>query len=323
MANHRAARQLFSGQRLCLPHPRRVDSELPSRGWHVARHRHEQPAPHARTGAPGEVWKLWPAERVWCMGITTSTSGSGVSIEINPLQPAAEGMDRTWPALPDEIRRHLGRLLAAAYEQPGAEPDATGRFADLLARLEATLDEASRHDAAEFQAELLAMTPALRRFAMSLVRDRSGADDLVQDTLLRAWRARASFQSGTNFEAWTFTIMRNQFYTGQRRSRPEVQDEDGAQAARLAVPPEQGGHLDLADVQGALARLAPTMRESLVLVAIENLSYEEAAAVMNCRVGTVKSRVWRAREQLARMLGYDGSEIGRDGVLLSAMEGSN
>ena len=81
--------------------------------------------------------------------------------------------------------------------------------------------------------------------------------------------------------------------------------------------PEQGGHLDLQDVRAALDRLAPVMREALVLVAIENMSYEEAAAVMNCRIGTVKSRVWRAREQLARMLGYSGSEIGNDGVMLS------
>jgi RNA polymerase sigma-70 factor (ECF subfamily) len=256
------------------------------------------------------------------VGTATSTVGSDVSKGTDSPQPAAESMDQTWPALPDDVRQHLVRLLASAYEHSSPEPDATGRFADLLARLEATLDEASRRDAAEFQAELLAMTPALRRFAMSLVRDRSGADDLVQDTLLRAWRARASFQSGTNFEAWTFTIMRNQFYTSQRKSRPEVQDEDGAQAARLASPPEQGGHLDLADVQAALARLAPSMREALVLVAIENLSYDEAAAVLNCRIGTVKSRVWRAREQLARMLGYDGSEVGSDAVLLSAMESS-
>lgn len=70
-------------------------------------------------------------------------------------------------------------------------------------------------------------------------------------------------------------------------------------------------------MRAALDRLAPVMREALVLVAIENLSYDEAAAVMNCRIGTVKSRVWRAREQLARMLGYSGAEIGSDGVMLS------
>lgn len=242
-----------------------------------------------------------------------------MSIETDLPHPAAECMPQPWPALPDEIRQHLGQLLVAAYEQAGTQTNATERFADLLTRLEATLDGADRGDAAQFQAELLALAPALLRFAISLIRDRSGGDDLVQDTLLRAWRARASFQVGTNLEAWTFTIMRNQFYTRHRKSRPEVQDEDGEQAARLSSPPEQGGHLDLADVQAALARLAPVMREALVLVAIENLSYEEAAAVMNCRVGTVKSRVWRAREQLARMLGYDGSEIGSDGVVLSAM----
>lgn len=225
--------------------------------------------------------------------------------------------------LADPVRQHLGRLLASAYEHVTAAPGTIDRFADLLARLEATLDEASRRDAAEFQTSLLAIVPALRRFAISLNRDPVAADDLVQDTLLRAWRARRSFQVGTNFEAWTFTILRNQFYTGQRKRRPEVQDEDGEQAARLSSLPEQGGHLDLADVQAALARLTPSMREALILVTTENLSYDEAAAVLNCRVGTVKSRVSRARDQLARMLGYDGSEIGSDGVLLSAMKGSN
>jgi len=97
-----------------------------------------------------------------------------------------------------------------------------------------------------------------------------------------------------------------------------VQDEDGAQAERMVSLPEQGGHLDLSDVQAALDRLAPPMRQALVLVAIENLTYEETAAVMQCRIGTVKSRVWRARTQLAEMLGYTGLEVGSDDVMLAA-----
>jgi RNA polymerase sigma-70 factor (ECF subfamily) len=126
-----------------------------------------------------------------------------------------------------------------------------------------------------------------------------------------------AFTPGTNLEAWLFTILRNVFYSQHRKQGREVADTDGNYAERLTSIPEQGGHLDLQDVRAALDRLAPVMREALVLVAIENLSYEEAAVVMNCRIGTVKSRVWRAREQLARMLGYNGTEIGSDGVMLS------
>lgn len=245
-----------------------------------------------------------------------------VSMDTSLPGPVALDLGRTAPTLSGEVRQHLGRLLAAAYEPPTAEPSALERFADLLARLDATLDEASRRHTAEFQAQLLAIIPTLRRFALSLNRDAVATDDLVQDTLLRAWRGRASFQGGTNFQAWAFTILRNQFYTRHRQSRPEMPDEDGARAARLSCLPEQDGHLDLADLRVALARLPAPMREALMLVAVENLSCDEAAAVMNCRVGTVKSRVWRAREQLARLLGYDGSEVGSDGVLLSAMESS-
>ncbi|GJE15165.1 hypothetical protein FOHLNKBM_6243 [Methylobacterium longum] len=223
--------------------------------------------------------------------------------------------------LTDEIQRHLGSLLAAAYAQNEAELSVTDRFADLLVKLDAALGEAVSRDDAAFKKLLVTIVPVLRRFAVSLARDPTTADDLVQDTLFRAWRVRARFEPGTNFEAWTFTILRNAFYSGHRRSR-EVQDEDGSYTARLATPPDQTGHLDLQDVRAALDRLAPTMREALVLVAIENLTYEEAAAVMNCQIGTVKSRVWRAREQLARMLGYTGADVGSDGVMLSALSGS-
>ena len=226
------------------------------------------------------------------------------------------------PGLTDEIRRHLGTLLAAAYVQEDIQLGAINRFAELLAKLDLAFGEAASRDDAEVKKLLLASVPALRRFAVSLARDPTAADDLVQDTLLRAWRARARFEPGTNFEAWTFTILRNVFYSGQRKHR-EVQDEDGSYTARLSILPNQAGCLDLQDVRTALDRLAPMMREALVLVTIEDLSYEEAAAVMGCQVGTVKSRVWRARDQLARALGYTGAEIGADGVMLSALGGSS
>jgi RNA polymerase sigma-70 factor (ECF subfamily) len=234
---------------------------------------------------------------------------------------ADDGPAEFGPVLSEQIQKHLGSLLAAAYAQDDAELSATTRFAELLAKLDAALGEAASRNDAEFKKLLAAVIPALRRFAVSLARDPTAADDLVQDTLLRAWRARARFEQGTNFEAWTFTILRNAFYSSQRKPR-EVQDDDGNYTARLASLPDQAGRLDLQDVRAALDRLAPLMREALVLVAIENLSYEEAAEVMDCQIGTVKSRVWRARDQLARMLGYTGAEIGSDGVMLSALGGS-
>ena len=246
---------------------------------------------------------------------------STMSMGVEELPEPADAMpSQSGSGLTDEIQKRLGSLLAAAYAQNDAELSATDRFAELLAKLDVAFGEADERGAAEFKALFLAVAPALRRFAISLARDPTAADDLVQDTLLRAWRSRARFEQGTNFEAWTFTILRNVFYSSQRK-RHEVQDEDGSYAARLSSPPEQVGRLDLQDVHAALDRLAPIMREALVLVAIEGLSYEEAATVMDCQVGTVKSRVWRARDQLARALGYTGAEVSNDAVMLSALGG--
>ena len=223
--------------------------------------------------------------------------------------------------LSEQIRTRLGNLLAAAYAQEEAEQNAAGRFADLLARLDTAVGEARSRDVAEFQRQLLAVTPSLRRFAISLAHDVTAADDLVQDTLLRAWQNQARFQPGTNFEAWTFTILRNNFYSGRRKHR-EVQDDDGSYAARLASLPEQGSRLELQDVQAALDQIPEVMREALMLVTVSGLPYEEVAAIMGCQLGTVKSRVWRARDLLAQALGYTGAEIGSDAVLLSALNGS-
>ncbi|MBN4095556.1 MULTISPECIES: sigma-70 family RNA polymerase sigma factor [Methylobacterium] len=230
----------------------------------------------------------------------------------------ADTIDAQGPRLPDSVQYHLGHLLAATYAQDNVEPTIADRFAELLRLLDGAFGRAQDGREKAFQASLLSLVPNLQRFARSLLRSHVGADDLLQNTLLRAWRSRASFAPGTNLEAWLFTIMRNQFYNEHRKRGREVQDEDGAQAERMVSLPEQGGHLDLSDVQAALDRLAPPMRQALVLVAIENLTYEETAAVMQCRIGTVKSRVWRARTQLAEMLGYTGLEVGSDDIMLAA-----
>ena len=139
------------------------------------------------------------------------------------------------------MQYHLGHLLAATYAQDNVEPTIADRFAELLRLLDGAFGRAQDGREKAFQASLLAMVPNLQRFARSLLRSHVGADDLLQNTLLRAWRSRASFAPGTNLEAWLFTIMRNQFYNEHRKRGREVQDEDGAQAERMVSLPEQGG----------------------------------------------------------------------------------
>ncbi|WP_342772518.1 sigma-70 family RNA polymerase sigma factor [Methylobacterium radiodurans] len=210
-------------------------------------------------------------------------------------------------------------MLAVAYADPAIVAEPPAHFANLLARLDQALMEADDRDAEAFRTGLLAAVPSLRRYVRSLGCDHVTADDVVQDVLLRAWRSRASFRAGTNLDAWLFTITRNQFFTVKRKRGREVEDVEGEFTDRLSVIPEQPGRVDLQDVRTALDRLPDVMREALVLVALEGLSYEEAAEVMRCQVGTVKSRVSRARERLAGLLGYGGGDLGQDEVTLAVM----
>ena len=138
---------------------------------------------------------------------------------------------------------------------------------------------------------------------MSLCGDIERADDLVQETLLKAWDHLESFQEGTNLRAWLFTILRNTYFSECRRRRREVEDRDGTKAAELAVHPGQQGHLDMQDFRRALNLLPPDQREALILVGAAGFSYEEAAAISGCAVGTIKSRVNRARSKLTELLG--------------------
>ena len=149
---------------------------------------------------------------------------------------------------------------------------------------------------------LIETIPNLRAFAISLTGDHSMANDLVQETLLKAWSSRDKYETGTNLKAWLFTILRNTYFSQFRKSRRETQDVDGAAAARLVSPPEQHGHLDMADFKKALVLLPADQREALLLVGAEGFSYEEAAEISGCAVGTVKSRVNRARARLAELL---------------------
>src|SRR5690606_12531850 len=121
----------------------------------------------------------------------------------------------------------------------------------------------------------------------------------------KAWTNLASFTPGTNMRAWLFTILRNTFYSHHRKLRREVQDVEGEHAARLATRPAQDGHMEFRDFESALDRLPADQREALVLVGASGFSYEEAAEICHCAVGTVKSRVNRARAKLADLLGLD------------------
>jgi RNA polymerase sigma-70 factor (ECF subfamily) len=162
-----------------------------------------------------------------------------------------------------------------------------------------------------FRRELVGLIPHLRAFARTLCGDPTAADDLAQDAMLKAWDARASFEMGTNMKAWTFMILRNQFYSEKRRSWRQSQlDQEAAERTLVAVDdPEAPVALD--ELRQGLAMLPIEQREALVLVGAGGFAYEEAAAICECAVGTVKSRVSRARRALQGIL--ESGAYTRDG----------
>ena len=158
----------------------------------------------------------------------------------------------------------------------------------------------------QFKNDLLELIPFLRAFARSLCGNPDTADDLAQETLVKAWQSRAMFAPGTNLKAWLFTILRNQFYSDRRRAwRQAPWDQDAAERIPGAAE-EQAWAAELSDTARALATLSAEQREALILVGAGGFSYEAAAHICNCAVGTVKSRVARARKTLISML--DGKD---------------
>jgi RNA polymerase sigma-70 factor (ECF subfamily) len=153
--------------------------------------------------------------------------------------------------------------------------------------------------------QILATVPSLRAFAISLSGNVDRADDLVQETLLRALANIHSFQPGTNLSAWLFTILRNLFRSEYRKRKREVEDTDGSFAESLKSYPEQVGRVEFQEFRTALAQLPAEQREALILVGASGFSYEEAADICECAVGTIKSRVNRARSRLAKLLAID------------------
>jgi RNA polymerase sigma-70 factor, ECF subfamily len=161
----------------------------------------------------------------------------------------------------------------------------------------------------EFRDQLTAIIPSLRAFARGLCGNRELADDLAQDAMMRAWAAHASFTPGTNFRAWIFMILRNQFYTTMRKnSRMTSWDPEAAERLLVEAAPQQH-HIHISDVEKALQKLPTEQREILLLVGAGGASYEEAAEITGCAIGTVKSRLARGRVALAALInGPDDEE---------------
>ncbi len=169
-----------------------------------------------------------------------------------------------------------------------------------------------------FRDELLALIPSLRSFARGLCGGREMADDLAQDAMMRGWAARNSFTPGTNFRAWMFMILRNQFYTTIRKnSRMTSWDPEVAERVLVEAPAQQHA-IHLADVSKALQKLPAEQREVLLLIGANGLSYEEAAEIIGCAMGTVKSRLARGRKALAELIDGPADEVAQDRISIAA-----
>jgi RNA polymerase sigma-70 factor (ECF subfamily) len=206
--------------------------------------------------------------------------------------------------LPAQARQHLGNELRALFGSLVSDTQPQ-RLLNLLAQLDTALAARQRADAEAFRQGLTEALPALRGFAISLTTNPTQADDLVQETLLKAWANQHRFMPGTNLTAWLMTIARNAFYTERRRRKREVEDADGAAAGQLIELPAQEHGMELKKVWQAMTELPVVQREALMLVGAQGMTYEAAAELIGCQVGTVKSRVSRARSSLADTLAYD------------------
>ena len=175
--------------------------------------------------------------------------------------------------------------------------------------METVMQDPSIHPA------MLAAIPQLRTFAVSLCRDREYADDLVQETLLRACDNIARFAPDTNMTAWLITILRHQFYADYRKRRREIADVDGIYADTLVTQPAQFACTEYGELRRALDKLPGEMRDAIMLIAGSGASYDEAARICGCAVGTIKSRVHRARTRLGEMLSINNpSDLSEDPI---------
>ena len=205
-----------------------------------------------------------------------------------------------------EALRDIGSYLRTAFAD-AADAEIPPLFADLLAKLgegeeKAVFVPPEALSDFDFKTQLGQVIPHLRAFGRSLSGSRDTADDLVQETLLKAWAARDRFQAGTNMRAWTFIILRNLFLSQMRRARFKGEWDDFTADRLLAMPAGQDRQIDLSDLQRGLLQLPQAQREALILVGAGGFAYEEAASICNCAVGTIKSRVARGRAALEIIL---------------------
>jgi RNA polymerase sigma-70 factor, ECF subfamily len=232
----------------------------------------------------------------------TSVVRHGWPPHVHAIRPPASA------ALNNSIQAHLGQHLRTWYGDPAGDK-LPPKLAQLLDRVAQVIRARTELIDQAFVNGVLASVTSLRAFAISLTRDAEKAEDLVQETVLRAIRKQEQFVAGTNIQAWLFTILRNQFCSDHRKSLREVEDGDGSYAATMIAPPDQDDRIMIHDLEAALHKLPEGQREAILLVGADGLSYEEAAQVLGCAVGTVKSRVNRARSCLAelmRLAGEDG-----------------
>jgi RNA polymerase sigma-70 factor (ECF subfamily) len=211
--------------------------------------------------------------------------------------------------------------------QPVAPYQAKGAIilADVNAPRSARVDKVTERKTLRpsVQDAMLAAVPGLRAFALSFSGNADRADDLVQETLVRAMANIDKFTPGTNMPAWLFTILRNRFRSEYRTRRREVEDPEGSYLASLKSPPEQFGRLEFKELVAALAKLPDVQREALLLVAASGFSYEDAAVICETAVGTIKSRVSRARQRLAELLVMDSAaDFGLDRATAAAGTGT-
>jgi RNA polymerase sigma-70 factor, ECF subfamily len=174
------------------------------------------------------------------------------------------------------------------------------------------------------QAALLGAVPGLRAFAVSLCGSADRSDDLVQETLVRGIANIDSFTPGTNMAAWLTTILRNCFLNECRHRSHETEDPKGSHVDTLTSQPAQEGHLQLAEFRAALLKLPIEQREALILIGGEGRSYDDAAEICRCAVGTVKSRTNRARARLAELLSVESADdLGPDRTIHAALCADN
>ncbi len=235
-------------------------------------------------------------------------SGRAMDTDDHPVAlhrtPRAEVQPEGKGELPAHTRDHLGNELRTLYGSLVSDSQPQ-QLLDLLAQLDTALAARKTAEAEAFRQGLTKSLPGLRRFAISLTANPTQADDLVQETLLKAWTYQHRFMPGTNLTAWLMTITRNAFYTERRRWKREVEDADGAAAGQLIDLPAQEHGIELQKVWQAMTMLPAVQREALMLVGAQGMTYEAAAELIGCQVGTVKSRVSRARTALTGTLGHD------------------